>query len=97
MSPILQTRKQGQKLLTSGNTKNHEKDTRLYHSKLELGEEAYEEVHKETHLWRASKASHSFSPLWPRHFAQKLWAPPAFLGWHMHPRHQEATSERVSC
>lgn len=50
MSPILQTRKQGQELLTPGNTKNREKDTCLYHSKLELGEEAYEEVHKETHL-----------------------------------------------
>lgn len=50
MSPVLEIRKHGQKLLTCGDTKSRGKDTCLYHSELELGEEADKEVHKETHL-----------------------------------------------
>lgn len=70
--------------LTSGNTENREKDTCLYYSKLELGEEAHKEVHKETHLWRARAPSHSSSPLCYRQWPRKHWPPPLHPGGWSH-------------
>lgn len=58
--------------------RNREKDTRLYHSKLELREEAHKEVHKETHLGRAKESqSHSFLVRYG-HCPQKQTSPTAF-------------------
>lgn len=85
MTPVkfLSRQESNQGQLKSRYTKNREKDTCLYYSKLELGEEAHKEIHKETHLLRARVLS-VFPHCGYRQWPWKHWPPPLHPGSWSH-------------